>query len=127
MGKWCCIPLGLSINGDDRDCLLDTMQISCTKRAGFQGDRKIFWVTAKGLQSIFRVTARVTPTIHGALHWFVFELVIDYGIFNSQLWGERPWDGFAKGFAAYDPFSLCTSCVSRYSPHHGFLFAILSG
>ncbi len=84
-------------------------------------------VTAKGLQSIFRVTARVTPTIHGALPWFVFELVIDYGIFNSQLWGELPQDGYAKGFAAYDPFSLCTFCVSRYSPHHGFLFAILSG
>ena len=74
-----------------------------------------------------RVTARVTPTIYERRPWFVGEPVIDYGIFNSQLWGERPWDGYAKGFAAYDPFSLCTSCVSRYSPHHGFLFAILSG
>ena len=77
-------------------------------------------MTAKGLQSIFRVTARVTPTIHGALPWFVFELVIDYGIFNSQLWGELPQFGYAKGLAADDPFSLGIPCLCEYSPHHCF-------
>ena len=43
-----------------------------------------------------------------------------HGIFNSQLWGELPQFGYAKGLAADDPFSLGIPSLSEYSPHHCF-------
>lgn len=52
MKKWCCIPLGLSVNGDDRDCLLPNHGITTLFSTASSRVNFLQSVTQKGLQPV---------------------------------------------------------------------------